>query len=66
MKFWSALPTSTLFSFFIEPLDVIAIGAWVAKAILTVAKSFHFELPSICFQRRKSRALDTKIYEDPR
>jgi hypothetical protein len=49
----------------IEPLDVIEIGAWPAKAegILSVAKkSLHFELPLYTLLRtEKSRSLYAKI-----
>jgi hypothetical protein len=32
MKFWTTIPTSIPFPFFVEPLDAIEIDAWPAKA----------------------------------
>jgi hypothetical protein len=53
---------------FIEPLDVIEMGAWPSKAegILTVAKkSLHFELPLYTlFRTEKSRVLYPKILRE--
>ena len=58
MKFLDNNPDVDPVSFFVEPLDAIEIGAWLAKAqgILTVAtKSLHF------FEREEPRL----VGEDP-